>query len=147
MVRFSINNGEFVNIYDIYDEYDEILEKSDDFTVVIVSDGLNDIIVDINSEEKRIIFKDLIDLEDSEAIYVLNYYEGFLNNFEEIEIIPILDNTIGVFDNPEDAAYEYITMFYSDIPDKCKVLFKDIVLRAISDEFLISYNDIYYECY
>ena len=157
MLEISINNGNPVNVYDVYDEYPKYLDDGIEFddvdTFILHMRDRSvlqelDIAIEINTKENFELFRNLMDLEDTELQIVLIYYEGFLNNFSEINIDNILESFIGEYDYNYEAGDEYLHRFYINpnnlIRTTINVLFNDDVLSAISNEFLKQYKYMYY---
>ena len=149
MLEISINDGKFMDVNNITEEYKDIINESDDFSIEIRCEKINTIYEDIDTLEKRIVFNDLIKLDESEMFVVLNFYDLTFGRFEDITIIPVLDSYVGEFKSDIDAGYTYVEDFY-DYPISSSVLepiFTSNVLKSICDSFLIKHNNIYYECY
>lgn len=149
MLKISINNGRFMDVDDINKKYKDIINESDEFTIEIRCEEIDTIHEDIDTLEKRIVFNDLIQLDESEMFVVLNFYDLTSDKFENITVIPVLDTYIGEFKSDIDAAYEYVETFYNYpiSSSSLEPIFSNDVLRAICDSFLIKHNNIYYECY
>lgn len=157
MLEISIDDGKYVNVYDVYDEYPKYLDDDVEFDDVngfvlnirekSMLQGL-DVEVEINTIEKFEVFKDLMDLEDSELQIVMNYYKGFLYDFSGIDIEGILNSFIGEYNYDYEAGDDYLHEFYLTPNNLTRstitVLFTDNVLSAISNEFLKHYNYMYY---